>query len=154
MSTETGRQAWLYEHGHWKLTTDPIGTDSDVAADYERAGYSELPDGATPFLSFGFHSEDITPAVQLQLFVRHEHPQCMIEIEGSSGSLRNVFAATLPDGLDLVARWASLATAGILTALAKDLAQRVDEHPDYQGRPGPRGMIESIARRLVKVLPY
>lgn len=84
-------------------------------------------------------------AAHLTLFARHQHPQCLIGIEGA-GTTRAVYAARLPDGLDLMARWA--ANAGALTALANGM------HPDLdlRGRPTAEGLVEMVTRRAQKVL--
>jgi hypothetical protein len=158
MSEETVAKVWLYEGGEWTLVEDPIpwsrnGSD-EVRAKYAEAGYSEAltpGDSAEPFLVVGLHSEAITgSAAQLALFVRHEHPQCLIDIEGPYGSTRTVYATRLPDGLDLMARWAAIANAGALTALAADL---MNPPTDARGWPTENGLVESVTRRAQRVLP-
>jgi hypothetical protein len=151
-------KVWLYEGGAWDLADDPISWDgqgSDVRGKYAAAGYSELPGkDAAPFLILGLHSEDVGEAAQLVLFVRRTPPQCLIEIEGSGGSCRTVYATRLPEGLDLMARWAPIASAGMLTAIAKDLVQAVDAPIDSRGRrTGQSGLVESVTRRLARTLP-
>ena len=64
-----------------------------------------------------------------------------------------MYAARFPDCLDLLARWAPLAQAGILTALASDLVQlSTDQHADGPQKP-PGGLVESVVRRAARVLP-
>jgi len=123
MSNETSAKVWLYQDGDWRLADDPVhwnhdGAD-DVRAKYAEAGYSDLHGApAAPFLLLGLNSEENTSSgAQLTLFVRHEHPQCLIDIEGQSGATRPVYAARLPDGLDLLARWAAIVSAAALTAV-------------------------------------
>jgi hypothetical protein len=67
-------------------------------------------------------------------------------------STRTVYAARFPDGLDLLARWAPIVQAGVLTALASDLVQL---STDQRGRPHtpPGGLVESVVRRAARVLP-
>jgi hypothetical protein len=158
MNEETAAKVWLYEGGEWTLADDPIpwsreGGD-DVRAKYAEAGYSEASTpgaSAEPFLVVGLHSEaNPGSAAQLALFVRHEHPQCLIDIEGPcDGSTRTVYATRFPDGLDLMARWAALANAGVLTALAGGLL-----HPetDKRGRLTGEGLVETVTRRAQRVL--
>jgi hypothetical protein len=155
MSDGTAAQVWLYEGGSWELAADPITWSEDgddVRAKYAEAGYTETAgESADPFLVLGLNSEEARPAVQLTLFVRREHPECLIDIEGPAGSTRSVYAARLPDGLDLMARWAPLAQAGALTATTRDLIQHATDH---RGRPiTTGGLVESVVRRVVDVLP-
>jgi hypothetical protein len=147
---------WLYEGGDWTLAADPIpwsaeGGD-DVRAKYAEAGYTDAPGPpAEPFLVLGLHSEEARSAAQLTLFVRREPPQCLIDVEGASGVTRTVYAARLPDGLDLMARWAAISQTGALTALMKDLVQPAIDH---RGRPtSVEGVLESITRRVARAFP-
>ena len=154
MSDDTPAGVWLYQDGGWELADDPIpwstGAD-DVRAKYAEAGYSESSrTAADPFLFLGLNSEEAQPGAQFTLFVRREHPECLIDIEGAGGSTRSVYAGRLPDGLDLMARWAPIAQAGVLTALAGDLFQLAT---DSIGRPfmPPGGLVERVVRRAAKV---
>jgi hypothetical protein len=60
---------------------------------------------------------------------------------------RSVYAATLPDGMDLMARWAPIAQASALLAIVKDLmtpgadarARRMEAFP---------GLVESIMHQM------
>jgi hypothetical protein len=154
MSEDTAARVWLFEGGSWELADDPISWSEhgdDVRAKYAEAGYTELPgDTAEPFLVLGLNSEEARPAVQLTLFVRREHPQCLIDIEAPGGSTRSVYAARLPDGLDLMARWAPIAQAGVLTAAAGDLFRPATDHRG-QPRTPIGGLVEAVARRAADV---
>jgi len=143
VSDDTAARAWLYEGGSWVLADDPVPQGSEPGSDwreeYAAAGFVQ------PFLVLGLHSEDNdASAAQIVLYTRQGAPQCMIEIEGRSGSYHRVYAARLPDGLDLVARWAPMATAGALTPLARGLLR---PDLDNQGRPSAHGLVETIAKR-------
>ena len=143
VSDDTAARAWLYEGGSWALADDPVPPDGEPGSDwreeYAAAGF------AHPFLVLGLHSEDNdASAAKIVLYTRQEAPQCMIEIEGRSGTYHRVYAARLPDGLDLVARWAPMATAGALTPLARGLLR---PDLDDQGRPAAHGLVETIAQR-------
>ena len=62
-----------------------------------------------------------------------------------------MYAARIPDGLDLMARWAPIAQAGVLTAITADLAQPATDH---RGRPiVTGGLVEAVVRRIVAELP-
>ena len=149
---------WLYGDGSWKLAADPItwsDQGDDVRAKYAEAGYTEAHEypgrptpPALPFLMLGLDHEGTLPVAQITLFVRRERPECLIDIEGTagiSGSTRSVYAATLPDGMDLMARWAPIAQASALLAVIQDLMTRPAED---RGRLGSfPGLVESIARR-------
>jgi hypothetical protein len=150
MSESAPARVWLYQGGDWELADDPIPwsgeAGDDVRAKYAEAGYTELPGPqAEPFLVLGLNSEEARAAVQLTLFTRREHPECLIDIEGPGGSTRAVYAARFPDGLDLMARWAPIVQAGVLTALAGDLFQPARDHHGRMIMTG--GLIEAVARR-------
>jgi hypothetical protein len=100
---------------------------------------------AEPFLILGLHSEEARPAAQITLFVRREPPQCLIDIEGAGGGTHTVYAARLPDGLDLMARWAPIAQAAALTAITKDLVQPAADHRGHPITAG--GLVEAVVRR-------
>jgi hypothetical protein len=121
-----------------------------VRAKYAEAGCSDLHGApAAPFLVLGLNSEENTSSgAQLTLFVRHEHPQCLIEIEGQSGATRSMYAARLPDGLDLLARWSPIVSAAALTAVVGGLM-----HPDQdsRGRPTAQGLVEAVVLRARSV---
>ncbi|MDQ2812892.1 MAG: hypothetical protein M3Z75_13705 [Actinomycetota bacterium] len=155
MSDDTPAGVWLYQDGGWELADDPVPwsgkAGEDVSAKYAEAGYSEFSrTAADPFLVLGLNSGEARPAAQFTLFVRREHPECLIDIEGAGGRTRAVYAARLPDGLDLLARWAPIAQAGVLTALAGDLFQAAT---DRNGRPFMPlgGLVEGVMRRAAEV---
>jgi hypothetical protein len=157
MSDDANPMVWLYENGAWKQAADPITWSEqgdDVRAKYARAGYTEAPgfsgraEPARPFLALGLDHEGALPVAQFTLFVRSERPECLIDIEGTAGvggSTRTVYAARLPDGMDLMARWAPIAQTSALLAVIKDL---MTPGADVRGRLGAfPGLVESIARR-------
>lgn len=155
MSDDAPARVWLYEDGGWELADDPIAwsgeAGEDVRAKYAEAGYSEFSAAAAePFLVLGLNSEDARPAAQFTLFVRRERPECLIDIEGTVGSTRSVYAARLPDGLDLMARWAPIAQAGVLTALAGDLFQPATGRSGHPLTP-IGGLVEAVVRRAIDV---
>jgi hypothetical protein len=59
-------------------------------------------------------------------------------------------AARLPDGLDLMARWAPIAQAGVLTALAGDLFQPATDRSGHPLTP-IGGLVEAVVRRAIDV---
>src|SRR6266568_2960471 len=132
MSEDAPARVWLYQGGDWELADDPIpwsAASDDVRAKYAEAGYTQVPGPpAESFLVLGLHSEQAANAAQLTLFTRGEPPQCLIDIEGTGGGTRTVYAARFPDGLDLMARWAPITQAAALTAIARDLLQPATDH--------------------------
>jgi hypothetical protein len=154
MSEDAPARVWLYQGGGWELADDPIPwsgeAGEDVRAKYAEAGYTEVPGGpAEPFVVLGLNSEEARPAVQLTMFTRRKHPECLIDIEGPGGSTRTVYAARFPEGLDLMARWAPIAQAGVLTALAGDLFQPARDHRGHMIVSG--GLVEAVVRRAAAV---
>src|SRR6266704_6972914 len=104
--------AWLYDDGTWRLSAEllPGGSD-EVMEELARAGYSESGDcggSAQEFLRLGSPPEEVCQGTRLRLFVGplSELPQCVVLVDGPAGSSRYVYAQSLPDGLDLMARWA------------------------------------------------
>lgn len=79
------------------------------------------------------------------MLVRRERPECLIDIEGAGGSTRSVHAARLPNGLDLMARWAPIAQTAALTAVTKDLVQPAADHRGHPITAG--GLVEAVVRR-------
>lgn len=155
MTDDAAASVWLYRGGDWELADDPIpwssGSD-DVRAKYAEAGYTEVPGpSAEPFLVLGLHSEEARPAAQLTLFARRDPPRCLIDIEGAAGATRTVYADRLPDGLDLMARWAPIAQAAALTAILRDLVQPAADHRGRTITSG--GLVEAVIRRVTDVLP-
>jgi hypothetical protein len=157
MSDDTTAMVWLYEDGNWKTIADPIpwstsGSDG-VLEKYAEAGYTESNQGdAKPFLALGLDFNDWADhPTRISLFVRSQHPQCLIDIDGPAGSSRALYAARLPDGLDLFARWVPITQAGMLTALVMDLIQPAMA---YGGKPDTSGgIVEAVMRRALQTLP-
>jgi hypothetical protein len=112
MAADDEGKVWLYDGSAWSLVPDPIewserGGD-DVFAKYAEAGYAEH-DGDC-FLALHPPGGD-DPA--LWLWVRPgKPPECLIHVDGTASSAHTVYAARLPDGLDLMARWAPIVRAG------------------------------------------
>lgn len=94
---------WLYDGHAWRLTADPVRWDADLDEfeEYREAGYRAGVAVAHPRASL---DQD---GAGLRLWTREKQPQCMITIEWS-GEVWNVYAARLPDGLDVMAKWAPI----------------------------------------------
>jgi hypothetical protein len=102
---------WLYEDGEWHEDVDPIRQREDGDVDKERAAagyYGPYGKDRRPALAVPYSGSD--PAQEesgLRMFVREEHPHCLITVDLSTG-IRSVYAARFPDGLDLMAKWAPI----------------------------------------------
>jgi hypothetical protein len=123
-------QVWVFDGREWYREPDPIewsepdGGSDEVTERYGAAGYSPAGRPA-PFMSLGSGETADFGKVSLELWVRpHQPPECLIAVGGTDGSSHAVFAARLPDGLDLMARWASLVQVRA-DPLAKILGERV-----------------------------
>ena len=53
----------------------------------------------------------------LTLYLRSQEPQYLMEVEGNGGSIPHVYARTLPDAMDLLAKWAPAVKAAAVTEL-------------------------------------
>jgi hypothetical protein len=109
MSDDPDRLAWLYSEGRWRLSDGPIarGDRDDFLVTSGEVGYTETPEPsgmAAPFLVLGRR-----PA-RISMFVRDGGATGVpIRKEDPASSSRYVYGASLPDGLDVMARWASIA---------------------------------------------
>ena len=97
----TAKQWWCYGEYAWRLIDDPLHDDQtwdSIGELYTKNGYELL-------LS---HGDDTGNATCISLWVRDAVPQCLINIYagGRSDAIRTLYTDALPDGLDLVARWA------------------------------------------------
>lgn len=108
---------WLYEAGSWVEIDDPItwGKNGEIVVErYAAAGYAQGDGAPEPFIGLeqaeGTGQAGYVPG--LALWVRSEPPQCLIDISGTDGTSRAIYAARLPDGLDLMARWVPIVSAG------------------------------------------
>jgi hypothetical protein len=113
---EPPRMVWLYESDGWQQVEEPIRDREDGDVDQERAdaGYCGH-DGKQrqPALEVTYSGPDTSQEESgLRMWVRDEHPQCLITVEWSLGEIRSVYAARFPDGLDLMAKWAPIFRVG------------------------------------------
>jgi hypothetical protein len=107
MSDDPDRLAWLYSEGRWRLSDGPIarGDRDDFLVTSGEVGYTETPEPsgmAAPVLGAGRPASACSSGTG-------EQPECLIRMEGPASSSRYVYGASLPDGLDVMARWASIA---------------------------------------------
>lgn len=103
---ENPPKAWLFEDGTWQQVDDPIPwrDDGDVRQERKDAGYIDQYGHPAARVYYPGTEQE---SAGLTLWVRDEHPQCLIDIEWSMAT-RSVYAARFPDGLDLMAKWAPI----------------------------------------------
>ena len=97
------------------------GSSEEVIEGLVRAGYCESGGRggrAKEFLRLGPPPEEACRGTRLRLFVGplSERPQCVIFVDGLDGPGRHVYAQSLPDGLDLMARWAPIVSSTSVSA--------------------------------------
>jgi hypothetical protein len=158
MPDESTAQVWLYDGETWSLAPDPIewiGDGDDVYERYQAAGYGLRADlgGAAPFLRLGVTDEVAGSGVAaLSLWVRPgKPPECLIGIDGTDDSGHAVFAARLPDGLDLLARWTPIVQANVLLDLICQVQERKIDRSGKPDRP-PGGLVESVVVRALRAI--
>lgn len=151
--TEPGK-VWLFDGASWQLVADPIEWSEDGGDDvherYEAAGYAHRSGGGD-FLRLGVSEEvSVSGVPALALWLRPGRPpECLIEVQGSDDSSVSLYAARLPDGLDLMARWAPLVQTGVLLNVIDQIHERVDLAGKAAWPPGG-GIVEAITHRAMK----
>ena len=119
-------QVWIYGAGTWRRAADPIewrDEDSDVEEKYAQVGYAEFRGGGA---FIGLSQYGANEYASINLYVRNgQPPECLLSIEGTeSAEIRTVYADTLPDGLDLLARWTPIVEAATLLSVLRRLSDR------------------------------
>lgn len=110
-------RAWCLVNGVWAEREDPVMARCDPHGGDVGAAMAAL--GFEAWCQVG----DRDP-VTLTVFSREGPPlQFLLQLEGNAGNVvEHVFAETLPDAMDLLARWSPAAQAGTLTHLLGRLA--------------------------------
>jgi hypothetical protein len=110
--------AWCLVKGEWLEREDPVMAlcdpyGGDIAAAMASLGYEA-------WCQIGV---DRLPAVPLALamYSREAPPlQFLVQLEGNAGNVvEHVFAETLPDAMELLAKWVPIAQAGALVELVR-----------------------------------
>jgi hypothetical protein len=127
--------AWCLVNGAWVECEDPVMAVCDPYGGDVRAAMAGL--GYEAWCQLGAEELPAVP-VSLTLYSREAPPlQFLLQIEGNAGNVvEHVFAETLPDAMELLARWAPLArTAGRPAAYARDGARPAGDRRDVRGHP-------------------
>jgi hypothetical protein len=124
-------RAWCLVKGEWVEREDPVMAACDPSGGDVHAAMASL--GFEAWCQLGYEDPPVTP-VALALYSREAPPlQFLLQLEGNVGDIvEHVFAETLPDAMELLAKWAPIAaTAAGLTRRrgAPDLAERPPPDP-------------------------
>ncbi|MBF9070482.1 hypothetical protein [Streptacidiphilus fuscans] len=96
----------LYRDGEWTETADPFGTEGeDWDEVIKKAGYEHF-----------FATGDVT-SNGLAIRVFHSEANYMVEVDPFEGPVRYVFTASLPDLMELLAKWVPVVNGVTLSGL-------------------------------------
>jgi hypothetical protein len=124
--------AWCLVNGAWVEREDPVMAVCDPYGGDVRAAMAHL--GYEAWCQIG---ELPSVPVSLALYSREAPPlQFLLQLEGNAGNVvEHIFAETLPDAMELLARWTPIARAGTHPA-------PYDIRRDGRGRAGSPGRAE------------
>jgi hypothetical protein len=124
-------RAWCLVNGEWVEREDPVMAVCDPYGGDVRAAMTGL--GYEAWCQLGVGDPPSVP-VSLALYSREAPPlQFLLQLEGNAGNVvEHVFAETLPDAMELLARWAPIAGAGVPAARSR--ADGRAESEDGRGR--------------------
>jgi hypothetical protein len=125
--------AWCLVHGEWIEREDPVMAACDPQGGDVCAAMAEL--GFEVWCRIGEEEFPSTP-VTLAVYSREKPPlQFLLQLEGNAGNVvEHVFAETLPDAMNLLAKWAPVAQAGAVVELIRRFTADADE-PAHTIRP-------------------
>jgi hypothetical protein len=111
-------RAWCLVKGEWVEREDPVMAACDPRGGDVYTAMRSL--GYEAWCQVGVEGLPSVP-VTLALFSRDNPPlQFLLQLEGNAGNVvEHVFAETLPDAMELLAKWAPIAQAGALVELIK-----------------------------------
>jgi hypothetical protein len=136
--------AWCLVNGAWVEHEDPVMAVCDPYGGDVRAAMADL--GYEPWCQIGVDELPAVP-VSLALYSREAPPlQFLLQLEGNAGNVvEHVFAETLPDAMELLARWGPIARPGRRPVPSRDALRRTG---DGSGRKGDdRGRAEDGSGR-------
>lgn len=110
--------AMYYEQGQW-------GTGADVMIDAWREG-EDITEvlkrlGYALFTTVGYGA--FPAGLGIAVYQREQSPAFLIEVEGSGDRSHHIYTETLPDVLELLARWTPIAQAGAVAMLTRALSE-------------------------------
>jgi hypothetical protein len=127
-------RAWCLVKGEWVEREDPVMAACDPSGGDVHQAMTSL--GFEAWCQVGA-TDPPTVAVTLALYSREAPPlQFLLQLEGNAGNMvEHVFAETLPDAMELLAKWAPIAQAGALVDLVR---RRGDGEPGSDPAAGER----------------
>jgi hypothetical protein len=135
-------RAWCLVKGEWVERDDPVMAACDPRGGDVRAAMASL--GFEAWCQIGAPDLATVP-VTLALYSREAPPlQFLLQLEGNAGNVvEHVFAETLPDAMELLAKWTPIAQAGALAELVSRQVVFGGEPP--HAAPPPR---QSMTRHV------
>jgi hypothetical protein len=111
-------RAWCLVNGVWTERDDPVMARCDPHGGDVSAAMAAL--GFEPWCRVG-EREPVT----LTVYSRESPPlQFLLQLEGNAGNVvEHVFTETLPDAMELLAKWAPAAQTGALIGMVRRLAR-------------------------------
>jgi hypothetical protein len=147
ITTEAVR-AWCLVNGEWVEREDPVMAVCDPYGGDVRAAMTNL--GYEVWCQVGVGDLPWVP-VSLALYSREAPPlQFLLQLEGNAGNVvEHIFAETLPDAMELLARWAPIARTGSHDArgrVAHEHAGRLEggDRPDRHPAQAPRPAVDQV----------
>lgn len=115
MITTDPVRAWCLVNGEWVEREDPVMAVCDPYGGDVRAAMTGT--GYEAWCQIGVEDLPSVP-MSLTLYSREAPPlQFLLQLEGNAGNVvEHVFAETLPDAMELLARWAPIVRAGVPAA--------------------------------------
>ena len=111
-------RAWCLVKGEWVKWEEPVMAVCDPHGGDVRAAMAGL--GFELWSQIGVDDLPAAP-VTLALYSREAPPlQFLLQLEGNAGNIvEHVFAETLPDAMELLAKWAPIAQGGAVVELVR-----------------------------------
>jgi hypothetical protein len=134
ITTEPVR-AWCLVNGEWVEREDPVMAVCDPYGGDVHAAMADL--GYEAWCQIGVDDLPSVP-VSLALYSREAPPlQFLLQLEGNAGNVvEHVFAETLPDAMELLARWAPIVRAGTPAVRTRVLPSGDGHAEDDSGHTG------------------
>lgn len=142
--------AQMYAGGSWTTVIDEIRMVGDS---FQKQGIDvkevRRKAGFHLWVKFG-NLDGFSLPMSLEVYQRSEskEPQYELMVEGTGGSIPSVYARTLPDVMDLLAKWAPAIQATAVTDMIRQLNEPEDEdHYGKQGAPVVRTLRDLLSNR-------
>jgi hypothetical protein len=143
-------RAWCLVNGEWVEREDPVMAVCDPYGGDVHAAMTGL--GYEAWCQIGVEDLPSVP-VSLALYSREAPPlQFLLQLEGNAGNVvEHVFAETLPDAMELLARWSPIARTGVPAARTRALSSGSGHPEDGSGDGMGRRREDRTDRRPAEV---